>query len=938
MPTLLERLRDALAPRYEIEAEVASGGMATVFRAVDQSLGRVVAVKVLRPDMATATGEARFLREARTMASFSHPNVVSIHDADQRDGLSFYVMDLVEGETLRQRLERGPLDGRDAFRLGRDLLAALDRIHAAGVIHRDVKPSNIFLVDGRALLADFGIVHVEGATDETLTSEGQGPGTPAYMSPEQAKGEAALPASDLYSLGLVLYEAMAGKRWPSLAAPESGDWSPIPVASRPVLKKALALNPAERWGSTSEFRSALRTRAPWIRVPRRVAIVAVLAIAALAWWALGSPWSPRPQSPPPPEALLDVAVFPCDATEPQDLELGARIGWRVNLNLEDLPGITKASTQGAMSHYERRGGDLSGGDWATALNSSHAVRCVIARTEDGLDVDLRLLDDSGSPVEFETFSVSGSTEEATLRQAAVEITIHVLDALAPGGVTVAEEQVDRFAGYPIEALRPFFWGDYHLRRGAWRSAAESYDESLAADPTFTLAHLRLAEVHRWIADRPIGANLDSIRKLDLSSLSPLDSLLFEASAKGHGRDQLRAYEAILERPEYSFDPYATLLYADELYHRGPLWGVPIDSAIAVFRLAVRRDSFLVPAVEHLTQALIRTGQQEEAATALTHLGLIHAPPEESDLYYPSVWGLGYLEKFEPDAAFESRTQNVADISIEMLGIYSRWARYIDKPSTQAELGALLVEAADHLGSPHYAAQGFIDRGLGLVGQGLVVEALASFDSATGRIETPETVTQAAEWSVIPYALGVDGFTPENAARGEAVLSAMWREPGVEPRLKARAATALALLADRRGNREVRDEWLGRLESLGQSAGAGEARPHRLVSAVADASRGEYRIALERTAQDLAYDSVGLADRPFLRSALYLKRGEWYEELGMPDSAVSSWLWHQNTDLEGTVPEELVQAGEVDGALGPYADGRIAAARAARAANTSTRPE
>ena len=197
MPSLLERLRDALAPRYEIEAEVASGGMATVFRAVDQSLGRVVAVKVLRPDMATATGEARFLREARTMASFSHPNVVSIHDADQRDGLSFYVMDLVEGETRRQRLERGPLDGRDAFRLGRDLLAALDRIHAAGVIHRDVKPSNIFLVDGRALLADFGIVHVEGATDETLTSEGQGPGTPAYMSPEQAKGEAALPASDL---------------------------------------------------------------------------------------------------------------------------------------------------------------------------------------------------------------------------------------------------------------------------------------------------------------------------------------------------------------------------------------------------------------------------------------------------------------------------------------------------------------------------------------------------------------------------------------------------------------------------------------------------------------------------------------------------------------------------------------------------------------------
>jgi hypothetical protein len=102
-----------------------------------------------------------------------------------------------------------------------------------------------------------------------------------------------------------------------------------------------------------------------------------------------------------------------------------------------------------------------------------------------------------------------------------------------------------------------------------------------------------------------------------------------------------------------------------------------------------------------------------------------------------------------------------------------------------------------------------------------------------------------------------------------------------------------------------------------------------VSALAEASRDRYRIALDRTAEDLAYDSAGLADRPFLRSALYLKRGEWYEELGMPDSAVSSWLWHQNTDLEGTVPPELIQAGEVDGALGPHADRRIAGAGAAR---------
>jgi hypothetical protein len=147
----------------------------------------------------------------------------------------------------------------------------------------------------------------------------------------------------------------------------------------------------------------------------------------------------------------------------------------------------------------------------------------------------------------------------------------------------------------------------------------------------------------------------------------------------------------------------------------------------------------VPAVEHLTQALIRTGKREEAATALAHLGRIHAPREESDLYYPDVWGLGFLKKFDPDAAREDRAV-AADVPIETLSLYARWVRYIDSPSTQTELGTLLVNSADRFGSPHYAAQGFIDRGIGLVAQGLIIEALASFDSANGRMRTPETTT------------------------------------------------------------------------------------------------------------------------------------------------------------------------------------------------------
>ncbi len=241
MPSLVERLRVALAPRYEVQAEIATGGMAVVFRAVDTALGRPVAVKVLRPDLATATAEERFQREARTLASFSHPNVVAVHDVGETDGISYYVMDLVEGETLAERLKRGPLDGRDSFRLGRGVLNGLERIHEAGVVHRDVKPSNIFLVGDRVLLADFGVAHLETAADDSLTSaDGPSPGTPAYMAPEQTDGDPVGPATDLYALALVLYEAICGRRWPAGLAPEAGDWRDIPLPARRALRRALA--------------------------------------------------------------------------------------------------------------------------------------------------------------------------------------------------------------------------------------------------------------------------------------------------------------------------------------------------------------------------------------------------------------------------------------------------------------------------------------------------------------------------------------------------------------------------------------------------------------------------------------------------------------------------------------------------------------------------
>ena len=357
--------------------------------------------------------------------------------------------------------------------------------------------------------------------------------------------------------------------------------------------------------------------------------------------------------------------------------------------------------------------------------------------------------------------------------------------------------------------------------------------------------------------------------------------------------------------------------------------MPLDSAVSLFRRAVRQDSSLVPAIEHLTQALIRTGQEAEAAAALQHLGQIHPPRGESDLYYPNVWGQGFLEKFYPDNARRNRSA-MTDLPLETLSLYSRWVRYIDTPSTQAELGTLLVQAADRNGRPEFAAQGFIDRGIGLIGQGLIDEGVASFDSAALRFETDETIAQAAEWAVIPHAFGVAGFTSASAERGEMALGDLWRRSDLDPLLKARVATALALLSDRRGDEPARREWAARLDSLASGGQEGAARSSRFLVALTSAAGGGYREALDGTAADLAYDSAGIADRPFLRSALYLKRGDWYRELGMPDSAIASWRGTRTrTWRERRRRPHRVQAGEVDGALGFAAEERIARVAAER---------
>ena len=210
---LVER---ALTANYELDRELGRGGMGIVYRAKDRRLKRMVAIKVLPPELGFR-GEikSRFLREAETAAQLSHPDIVPIYSVDEREGLVFFVMACVDGDTLAKRLvERGPLPVDDARRILREVADALAYAHARGVIHRDIKPDNILLgEDGRAMVTDFGIARaIQEGADSRLTATGVAIGMPAYMSPEQAAGDREIDGrSDLYSLGIVGYQMLAGQ-------------------------------------------------------------------------------------------------------------------------------------------------------------------------------------------------------------------------------------------------------------------------------------------------------------------------------------------------------------------------------------------------------------------------------------------------------------------------------------------------------------------------------------------------------------------------------------------------------------------------------------------------------------------------------------------------------------------------------------------------------
>jgi serine/threonine protein kinase len=640
MVTTVDRLTTALADRCRIERELGQGGMATVYLAHDLKHDRRVAVKVLRPELAESLGHERFLREITTTANLRHPHILPLYDSGEVDGFVYYVMPYVEGESLRDRLDREkqlPLD--DATQITTEAADALGYAHGRGVIHRDIKPENILLEGGHAVVADFGIaraVRVSGAS--SLTQTGMAIGTPAYMSPEQAAGEQDLDGrSDLYALGCVTYEMLAGQ--PPFTGPtvESIVHQHLAAEPRPVthlrtslpgavsdaLLRVLAKNRVDRFATASAFTDALRSAASdrtgekpsAARRGRRVAslTIAALAVAGVAAFA----WSRLRGSRD--DARLDPNVI---AVLPFRVGGNSSIAYLRESMLDLLQSRLSSSTgprtvePRTMLAAWRRAAKNDSDDLpedqsreiARAVGAGRVLLGSIVTTPTELTLNGTLVRvGDGSILARESVS---STPDS------IAVLVNRLTAALLIGE--AGEDRDRRAGLaaaPLEALQDYLAGRKAARHGDYFGAMDLFGRAVARDSTFVDAAFAMIATNTWIGTVYTTAGYAMIPLVSRlrDRLSARDRALFLAlPAIGPNFPRPSTHAEIIAQAEQaandaSDSPEHWLLLGQLLAHYGAAasqsnW--PARSAAALDRAIALDSSFTAALGDRLFTAML----------------------------------------------------------------------------------------------------------------------------------------------------------------------------------------------------------------------------------------------------------------------------------------------------------------------------------------------
>jgi serine/threonine-protein kinase len=595
----VEGLRQALSERYTFERQLGRGGMATVYLATDAKVDRQVAIKVLHPELAAAVGGERFHREIQIATHLTHPNILPVYDSGEANGTFYYVMPFVEGESLRDRLDRERQLGIDeAIRITCQIASALDYAHKANIVHRDIKPENILIEAGQAVLADFGIARaVTGAADvEALTRTGMSLGTPSYMSPEQGLGERNLDGrSDQYSLACVTYEMLAGQApftaptMQALIARHVAEPAPLITTVRPsvpdevqdVILQALEKVPADRFPTIGAFGEALAdaaamsmtgttrrmtasTRAMRLttrtnRVPvqpqmgwsrRKQLAAATAGVLVLAGSAAAGVWAARAPQPASLAGVLGhrvervaVLYFEDDSRDKSLAYLADGLTEALIDRLDDVNELDVVSTNGVARFRQDPNVDTV----AAALGAGTIVRGAIENVGDRVRVSFRLID-GNSGTEFP--GARGSVEQPLTN-----------------GLTMRDELAEKVARQLRERIGP------EVRLREVKSSATSHE-------AWSLVQ-RAARAAR---------EAESLARADSAQLS---------NARFALADSLLARAATLDprwpKPEVARGTLAlrrAMLTADEL--RKPRL---IDTALAFARAAVERDQRNAEALE-----------------------------------------------------------------------------------------------------------------------------------------------------------------------------------------------------------------------------------------------------------------------------------------------------------------------------------------------------
>jgi serine/threonine-protein kinase len=802
---LQPRLQSALGDAYVIERELAPGGMSRLFLATEASLERKVVIKLLPPDTASDVSAARFKREVLLAAHLQHPNILPVLSVGTTpDGLFYYMMPFIAGESLRQRVERPDrIPVQEAIRILREIADALAMAHERGIVHRDIKPANILLLEGHAVVTDFGIARAVEASrlgaSEHLTATGVGIGTLGYMAPEQLAGERDLDTrADVYALAVVGYEMLAGKppfSRPTAQAlvvahltepppPLSSVAPDVPPAVAAVIEKALSKLPEDRYRTAAEFRDALdlrltaafeaivsantamyavpamqkRRRKMWIGVAAAAAVVA----ASAAFFAFRAPKADANYV-----VVLPFNVRGVDTTLRQGLldVIAAGIndqGW-----VKSVPPSTylrkwnesaDAATAGAL-----------GRQVGAALAVYGSVEAVGA---DSLDVTAIVYQvEKKEPLGVRIVQRGAKSNLSALGAALVRKVLKELDrwkALGAFKSTWIEETNP-------SALQAFLVAEQFYRHSAWDSAMAYYARAIESDSTFALAHYHAALVVAWRRSTD-----DSLSRAYLMTaarhnrrLPRRDSLLISAdsvraslddSDPGYTSAVRRLFATLrMARDTFPTDPEVWFALGDAYWHygNGPRLSVEEDTTLAAFDRSIQLDSGFTPAYIHAIELrLARDGRDAGMRYANAYLAL--EPNDEE------AAGIRVLAALMRDGGISTRAAQILD-TLPSEPLQTAWLiarRWSDSSRTAVAL--LELPMARRRGSAGLLSNPGFRRVLQvaeLTYRGQVAEAFTTLGTNIGRLEVES-------FGVLALLGGVPADT------ASAVFARLLRDPGV----------------------------------------------------------------------------------------------------------------------------------------------------------------